>query len=182
MILFKNLYLNAYSYSFPYIEGNLILLMTKINTKKMKFKDRVLFKIRSCFLTMYRSIMSIFNSDIVKSSSFINNLFFSSLIGYIHGFRLIGRGYKAYLDSNSFLFRLGYSHNVYYVLPFYLSGLEKPKFKKFWLIRSFDFSLVSRFIYVIRNFRIPNKYMHKGIYVKNNIVDYDVRATKIGML
>lgn len=182
MILLKNLYLNAYNYSLPYIEGNLILLFTLVNTKKMKFRNKIVLKMKNCFLTIHKSIIGVLNSNISTISVFINNLFFSSLLGYIHGFRLIGRGYKAYLDSNSFLFRLGYSHNIYYVLPFFLSGLSKPKFKKFWLIRSFDFSLVSRFVYVIRNFRIPNKYMHKGIYIRNNIVDYDVRPTKIGML
>ena len=182
MVLLHNLYLTILNYSFTYIEGSFILLFTKVNTKKMKFVSDTMFFVHKSCLSVFKSIISILYSNIGIISTSVRNLFFSTLLGYTHGFRLIGRGYKSYLDLNSFLFRLGYSHNIYYTLPFYFKGLLKPKFKKFWLIRSFNYLSLSRFVYFIKNFRIPNKYMHKGIYVKNNTKDYSVRSTKIGML
>lgn len=182
MVLLNNLYLTIFNYSFTYIEGNFILLLTKMNIKKMKFVSDMLFFVRKSCLSVYKSAINILYNNISLASTSVRSLFFSTLLGYTHGFRLIGRGYKSYLDINSFLFRLGYSHNIYYILPFFLKGLMKPKFKKFWLIRSFNYLSLSRFVYYIKNFRIPNKYMHKGIYVKNNIKDYSVRSTKIGML
>lgn len=182
MILNNNFFLTIFNYSFTYVEGNLILLLSKLNTKKMKFLTDIKLFVNNSLFKLYRSVINIIYSNIGLVSTSIRNLFFSSLLGFTHGFRLIGRGYKTYLDFNSFLFRLGYSHNIYYVLPLFLKGIIRPKFKKFWLVRSFNYLSLSRFVYFVRNFRIPNKYMHKGIYVKNNIKDYNIRSTKIGLL
>jgi ribosomal protein L6P/L9E len=185
MVLFKNLYLIPFSNSFVYIEGNLILIISKISIKKLKLFNNFFILNKNSLFFIYSSIINSlysFNASFKKIEFFLNEFFFGSFIGFSNGFRLIGRGYKAYTHINNFLFRLGYSHNIYYTLPFFVKVFSKLKFKKFWIIKSLDSLNLSKFIYLIRDFKMPNTYMYKGIYPKNNLIDYNIKSTKIGFL
>lgn len=185
MILIKNLYLIPFLNSFVYIEGNLIIIINQISIKKLKLTNNLfILNLNSLFFLYHSIINSLFYLSInfKKIEFFLNEFFFGSFLGFSNGFRLIGRGYKVHTHINNFVFRLGYSHNIYYTLPFFIKAFSKLKFKKFWIIKSLNYLSLSKFIYLIRDFKTPNTYMYKGIYPKNNIVDYNIKSTKIGFL
>lgn len=181
MTLFKYLSLNCYNNCLLYVEGNQFIHFGFFSTRKLK--------VLPYFLIFHSySSLFIFSSIFSNSSNFLlhwkylypilKSFFFGSFFGYYHGFRLIGRGYKAYLFFNNFVFRLGYSHNVYYTLPLHYKTSVKDKMKNFWTIRGVDINSLSVVVSLIRGFRIPNTYMHKGIYKMNDL--YKIKATKKG--
>lgn len=76
------------------------------------------------------------------------------------GFRLnISEDYK-YL-----IFKLGYSHLITLQIPSIVSSVKIKK--KFFYIESFSKSELGNLIYRIKQFRLPDSYKGKGIWLKN---------------
>jgi large subunit ribosomal protein L6 len=136
--------------------------------------------LRSSFYIYFSSFCS--NASILEYYKRVNSIFqsffFGGLFGYNNGFRILGRGYKAYVHLNNYIFRLGYSHNVYYVLPLLFKSSMKDKTKNFWMIRGTNNVALSNIISMVRNFKIPNTYRFKGIYKLND--SYRIKLTKKG--
>ena len=75
--------------------------------------------------------------------------------------RLVGIGYKAYLDNDKLCLVLGYSHTIYFKIP---AGLQilTPK-NRFIVITGANYNLVTQVAARLRNFKRPDIYKGKGI-------------------
>ena len=181
MSLFKYLNFFLFQKQLMYTECNFIITFGLFTYRKIKTKFMIIPVITKSMILLFRSIICSLEYYILNTSSFysiIQSFFLGSLIGYYHGFRLLGRGYKTYLQLNNYVFRLGYSHNIYFILPLQYKGFIKEKLKNFWLIKGVNLTRLSNIISKIRNFRIPNTYRYKGIYKMND--NYKLKLTKKG--
>jgi large subunit ribosomal protein L6 len=181
MVLFKYLSLSYYNNCLIYIEGNQLVNFGIFSTRKIRVYLSFLIFQNDSSIYVFSSVFNNFYFFIKNWKylyAILRSFFFGSLFGYLHGFRLVGRGYKAYLQLNNFIFRLGYSHNVYYSLPLHYKTAIKDKMRNFWLIKGVNLTSLSTVINHIRSFRIPNVYMHKGIYKIGD--SYRIKATKKG--
>lgn len=185
MVFYKSLYLIPFFNSLFYIEGNSLLFFSVLNTSKMRVREDIMLENRNFQFFFYKTSFISLDSFIIRFKEFffyLNSFFFRSFIGYSNGFRLLGRGYKVLVHLNVFLFRLGYSHNIYYLLPLEVRSISKSKLKKFWIIKGFNPLLLSNVVYFLRSLKMPGMYMHKGIYPKNKLIDYKTKFTKIGFM
>jgi hypothetical protein len=181
MYLAKYLGMLQYNKQLLYTECNILINFSNFSIRKIKHQSYLMHQI-------YKSSFYIYCSTFCKISIFLQywkqfypvfqSFFLGGLFGYYHGFRILGRGYKAYAHLNNYIFRLGYSHNVYYVLPLLYKTNTKEKSKNFWMIRGTNNISLSNLVSSIRNFKIPNAYRFKGIYKLND--SYRLKLTKKG--
>ena len=89
----------------------------------------------------------------------------------IHGLSLqynahlqfVGVGYKARIENNTIILRLGYSHEISLIIPAYLDvSLVKRNNLR---IAGPDFEKVQQFAYKIRSFRRPEPFKGKGVVI-----------------
>lgn len=183
MNIFKILINSQYYNSLNYIECNFLISLGTLGAKKMRLNESLLLHFKKCFLNIEKSVFLNFSDqkDLWGKYHYgINNFFLSILFGYLSGFRIVGRGYKAYVNFNNFVFRLGYSHNVYYSIPLFFKCKKKEKSSNFWLVRSLDYMKLTTLMTSIKNFRIGNIYRIKGIYRMNDV--YRLKSGKKGVL
>jgi len=86
---------------------------------------------------------------------------------FLSKFRIVGRGYKLYNDKNNLVFRLGYSHSIYYLLPMTMYLAKKEKSSFFWRIYGQDLEKGRSLLHYLKNFKQPNIYSSKGIFRAN---------------
>lgn len=181
MYLFKYLCISQYNKQLVYLECNKIVSFSLFSIRKFKCKNYLISLIYNSSFYIYCSVfctVSKFMFYWKQISPLFQSFFFGGLFGYYHGFRILGRGYKAYVHLNNYVFRLGYSHNVYYLLPLLYKTSIKDKSKNFWMIKGTNNVSLSNIISSIRNFKIPNTYRFKGIYKLND--SYRIKLTKKG--
>lgn len=181
MYLYQYLCVLSFKQQLVYVECNHLINFSLFSIRKFKTKTYLINVIdNSSFFIYCSSFFKITNFTLYWKRIYplIQSFFVGGVFGYLHGFRLLGRGYKAYLHLNNYAFRLGYSHNIYYVLPLLYKTTKKEKSKNFWKIRGTNKISLSNIISTIRNFRIPNAYRFKGIYRINET--YRLKLTKKG--
>jgi hypothetical protein len=181
MYLYKYLCLLQHNKQLIYTECNNIISFSIFSIRKIKHQPYLMHQINNSSFFIYCSIFCNATLFIKYWKQFyfvLQSFFLGSLFGYYHGFRLLGRGYKAYVQLNNFVFRLGYSHNVYFMLPLLYKTVLKEKTKNFWMIKGTNNVSLSNLISFIRNFKIPNAYRFKGIYKLND--SYRIKLTKKG--
>lgn len=86
--------------------------------------------------------------------------------------RLVGVGYKASklenYGNNLLMFKLGYSHLLYFKIPYKL-GVFSLKFTKLFIFGN-SYQNVTQIASIIRSYKIPEPYKGKGIlYVSEKI-------------
>lgn len=155
-----------------YVECNQIVAVGRLGAKKMITSNHFMYYNEFVGLAAYYS--SFLSGKPLLNSWFFNylslhGLFKSVFFGFLSGFRIVGRGYKAYLNFNNLVFRLGYSHNIYYFMPLAIKTFKKEKMGNFWAIRSLDFTQITSIANVIRSFRRGNVYRTKGIYTMDGV-------------
>lgn len=92
-----------------------------------------------------------------KTKTFIKGL----ALKYVARLQFVGVGYRARIDKNKMIFRLGYSHEISIVLS---QNLEISIIKHNHIrIAGYNFEEVRQFAYKIRNFRRPEPFKGKGI-------------------
>ncbi len=105
------------------------------------------------------------NSDlsmkIGMDRSNIKNIVFGMSVGFKTVLEVNGVGYKTALDKSVLILTLGYSHDIFYVLPKEISvTLEKPNLV---VVSGDDKVLVGQVASEIISFRAPEPYKGKGI-------------------
>jgi hypothetical protein len=181
MSLFKYCNLQANQVQLLYIESSNVIQFGIFSYKKIKVHSFMYFYLNNSAFLIYKSIFCSIRLFLKYWRSFffiLQAFFFGNLIGYLHGFRLLGRGYKTYLNLNNYVFRLGYSHNIYYTMPFYYKTQLKEKIKNFWIVKGTSNTALSNIMARIRSFRIPNTYRYKGVYRMNE--SYKLKINKKG--
>lgn len=102
--------------------------------------------------------------------SFLQKFYYSILFSFICRFRVIGRGYKVFGNTNHFLFKLGYSHIIHFTLPITYKIFKKEKIIHFWKMNSIYKQEISNLLYKIYILRYPNTYSRKGIFLQDRFI------------
>jgi len=92
--------------------------------------------------------------------------------GVTRGFKvqlnLIGVGYRAAVEDNSLVLKLGYSHDI--IIPV-TKGLDINVNKRTSInIKGADYELITKFAAKIRSYRLPEPYKGKGILYKGETI------------
>jgi large subunit ribosomal protein L6 len=93
---------------------------------------------------------------------------YNSIIGVTQGFqvllKLVGIGYRAIIEKEKLVLKLGFSHLIFLEIP---KGIEiickKPSLI---LLKSYDLLMLTQFAALIRSYKIPEPYKGKGILYK----------------
>jgi hypothetical protein len=158
-------YLNSLYY---YIELNIYLIGTAISFFKYKFNNNYFFFIKdNIFYFYYFSLLLKFDDCLLlwkKNQYLFFSYLFDNLFYNIRHLKLEGRGFKLYYYLNYIIFKLGYSHLCYFLLPLNVYFYSKQK-KSYYRIVSFSTPLIGNLLFRMQCFRIPNTYKKKGIFI-----------------
>jgi len=104
--------------------------------------------------------------------SLVNNMVVGVSEGYKETLRLVGVGYRVSNQGQVLEFSLGFSHNIFMVLPKEIKVETKSERNKDPLImlESCDKQLLGQVCAKIRSFRKPEPYKGKGIRFENEYV------------
>lgn len=103
----------------------------------------------------------------IKWGTFRSHLY-NSIIGVTQGFqvllKLVGIGYRAVIEKDKLVLKLGFSHLIFLEIP---KGIEvfckKPSLV---LLKSYDLLMLTQFAALVRSYKIPEPYKGKGILYK----------------
>lgn len=151
-------------------------------TVKMSKKKKILFLKTSSNLISLNLISNInffikknkllLNLSIKKKKKSIINLY-TKLIkiqikGILQGFKLTlflkGIGFKALIENNSLILKLGFSHNINIPIP---SNIEIIHQSNTLIFSSIDYIFLTQFVNYIKNHKKPEPYKGKGLLLKN---------------
>jgi len=101
----------------------------------------------------------------------MNRLIFNMIQGVTDGFEkrleLVGVGYKAEINNNKLILRLGFSHLIEYSIP---SDIEITVEKNLVIITGINKQKVGDVAAKIRHFRKPEPYKGKGVKYVDEII------------
>ena len=165
-----NYLLNPKNYIFYYNEINKFLLGGDLFYVKWKNRNSILYKnhLNSIFVinnkfSFYSYAKIIYNIQMLKNR--LNLVFFGSSVR----FRINGRGYRLFSQTNHILFKLGYSHVINYTLPIQYEIQKKEKYQSFYKINGIGLQNLGNILAQLKYLRLPNVYSKKGIFRKNDI-------------
>lgn len=104
--------------------------------------------------------------------SLVNNMIIGVSEGYKKELSLVGVGYKATCSNNVLELNLGYSHDIFFVLPAEVTGvavMEKGKDPKITL-ESFDKQLLGQVCAKLRSLRKIEPYKGKGVRFVGEVI------------
>lgn len=97
-----------------------------------------------------------------------NKLIKIKIKGVLQGFKLNlilkGIGFKALIESNNLILKLGYSHNIVINIPKNIKIINQSNNLIF---NSIDFIYLTQFVHYIKSFKKPEPYKGKGLLLKN---------------
>lgn len=148
----SNMYI---SHGFWYNEGFLYMCYGPFGVSKMESET---------YLIWNEGILKLYNSFQLGKNQ---TLWRSVLLYEMSKFRIVGRGYKLYSDQNNLAFRLGYSHNIYFLTPLECYIPKKEKSAIFWKVYGVSRQQQNNFLHQWKYFKLPNCYTAKGIFREN---------------
>ena len=140
-----------------YFEGLLgVLSLTFINDISFFYKKNQLILI----LNAQKNKKSILN--------LYNKLIKLKIKGVLQGFKLNlilkGIGFKAFVENNNLILKLGFSHNIIITIP---SNIKVISQVNNLIFSSIDFIFLTQFVHFIKNHKKPEPYKGKGLLLKN---------------
>lgn len=156
-----------------YNELNLFLFNTYLYGFKTKMCTNQLLVHSTHFIEIKNKYL--INNNKTTNKYFLNLLTFylkTSYFGTAIRFRINGRGYRLFNETNHILFKLGYSHVINYTLPIQYEMQKKEKSQSFFKISGLGISNNSNILHKIKSLRYPNVYSKKGIFLKNELVQF----------
>lgn len=88
--------------------------------------------------------------------------------GVLQGFKttliLKGIGFKAFIENNNLILKLGFSHQIIILIPINIYVINKSNTLIF---NSIDYLFLNQFVHYIKNFKKPEPYKGKGLLLKN---------------
>ena len=140
-----------------YFEGLLgVLSLTFINDISFFYKKNQLILI----LNSQKNKKSILN--------LYNKLIKLKIKGVLQGFKLNlilkGIGFKAIVENNNLILKLGFSHNITIAIPVNIKVISQANNLIF---SSIDFIFLTQFVHFIKNHKKPEPYKGKGLLLKN---------------
>jgi large subunit ribosomal protein L6 len=140
-----------------YFEGLLgVLSLTFINDILFFYKKNQLILI----LNTQKNKKSILN--------LYNKLIKLKIKGVLQGFKLNlilkGIGFKAFVEKDNLILKLGFSHNIIIAIP---SNIKVISQTNNLIFSSIDFIFLTQFVHFIKNHKKPEPYKGKGLLLKN---------------
>lgn len=147
----------------------------KINNKNIYFKGllgELYLNFSNEIYFFFKKNNLIFVINLKKNKKSILNLY-NKLIkikikGILQGFKLNlilkGIGFKAFIENNNLILKLGYSHNIVINIPKDIKIINQSNNLIF---NSIDFIYLTQFVHYIKNFKKPEPYKGKGLLLKN---------------
>jgi large subunit ribosomal protein L6 len=122
-----------------------------------------------------------FSNHINKSNwGLTKSLIFNMIKGTHSGFQmnleLVGIGYRAVIENNKLILKLGNSHSIIYNIPtsIFITIEDNTLIK----INGVDKEFVTQVAANIRSFKIPEPYKGRGIKYLNEIIKYKKKRKK----
>ena len=145
-------------------KDKIIFFKTSLGLLSLKFSDNIYFFIKNNKLLL--------NFNIKKNKKNFLNLY-NKLIkikikGVLQGFKisliLKGIGFKAIINNNNLILKLGFSHNIIIPIPDNIKIINQSNKLIF---NSIDYIFLNQFVYSIKNYKKPEPYKGKGLLLKN---------------
>ena len=136
----------------------------------LTFIDDILFFLKKDKLIL---IINLHNLQKKKKSilNLYNKLIKIKIKGVLQGFKLNlilkGIGFKAFIEKNNLILKLGYSHNIIISIP---SNIKVVNQSNNLIFSCVDYIYLSQFVHSIRNLKKPEPYKGKGLLLKNEII------------
>jgi len=122
------------------------------------------------FFLKKNKLILILNSNKNKKSilNLYNKLIKIKIKGVSQGFKLNlilkGIGYKAFIENNILLLKVGFSHNISISIPLNIKVISQGNNLIF---SSIDFIYLTQFVNYIKSYKKPEPYKGKGLLLKN---------------
>jgi large subunit ribosomal protein L6 len=122
------------------------------------------------FFFKKNQLILILNSQKNKKSilNLYNKLIKLKIKGVLQGFKLNlilkGIGFKAIIENNNLILKLGFSHNITIAIPVNIKVISQANNLIF---SSIDFIFLTQFVHFIKNHKKPEPYKGKGLLLKN---------------
>ena len=147
-----------------YKENYILFLKTSLGILSLTFIDYVYF-----FIKKNKLLISINKKKNKKS---ILNLYIKliklKIKGVLQGFKinliLKGVGFKAFIENNKLILKLGFSHNITILIPENIKIINNTNILIF---NSIDYIFLNQFVHMIKNYKKPEPYKGKGLLLKN---------------
>jgi large subunit ribosomal protein L6 len=146
------------------IENNKIYFKSLLGKLSLDYINEILFFFKKDQLIL------ILNSQKNKKSilNLYNKLIKLKIKGVLQGFKLNlilkGIGFKAFIENNNLILKLGFSHNITIVIP---SNIKVISQANNLIFSSIDFIFLTQFVHFIKNHKKPEPYKGKGLLLKN---------------
>lgn len=146
------------------IEKNIIYFEGSLGNLSLTFTNEIFF--------FFKKNQLIFIVNLQKNKKSILNLY-NKLIktkikGVLQGFKLNlilkGIGFKSFIENNSLILKLGFSHNIIIPIPNTIKIINQSNNLIF---NSIDFIYLTQFVHYIKSFKKPEPYKGKGLLLKN---------------
>jgi large subunit ribosomal protein L6 len=129
---------------FFFIKNDSIML----SFNNLRFKKK-----KKSFLKLYKSLIKLKIKGILQG--FKLNLFFKGL------------GFKAFIEQNNLILKIGYSHSIIINIPKNIKIINQTNKLIF---NCNDWNILTKYVHYIKNFKKPEPYKGKGLLLKNEII------------
>jgi large subunit ribosomal protein L6 len=146
------------------IENNKIYFESLLGKLSLNYINEILFFFKK------NQLILILNSQKNKKSilNLYNKLIKLKIKGVLQGFKLNlilrGIGFKAFIENNNLILKLGFSHNIIISIP---SNIKVISQANNLIFSSIDFIFLTQFVHFIKNHKKPEPYKGKGLLLKN---------------
>ena len=146
------------------IENNKIYFEGLLGKLSLNYINEILFFFKK------NQLILILNSQKNKKSilNLYNKLIKLKIKGVLQGFKLNlilkGIGFKAIIENNNLILKLGFSHNIIITIP---SNIKVISQVNNLIFSSIDFIFLTQFVHFIKNHKKPEPYKGKGLLLKN---------------
>ena len=146
------------------IENNKIYFEGLLGKLSLNYINEILFFFKK------NQLILILNSQKNKKSilNLYNKLIKLKIKGVLQGFKLNlilkGIGFKAFIENNNLILKLGFSHNITIAIPANIKVISQANNLIF---SSIDFIFLTQFVHFIKNHKKPEPYKGKGLLLKN---------------
>lgn len=146
------------------IENNIIYFEGLLGKLSLTYINDILFFFKK------NKLILIINSQKNKKSilNLYNKLIKLKIKGVLQGFKLNlilkGIGFKATVENENLVLKLGFSHNITIQIP---SNIKVISQVNNLIFSSIDFIFLSQFVHFIKNHKKPEPYKGKGLLLKN---------------
>jgi large subunit ribosomal protein L6 len=132
---------------------NSISIFIKNNKILLNFNNLYLKRKKKSFLNLYKSLIKL------------------KIKGILQGFKLSlflkGLGFKAFIENNILILKLGYSHSINIIIPENIKIINQTNKLIF---TSNDWLFLTKYVHHIKSFKKPEPYKGKGLLLKNEVI------------